>query len=80
MVRFITFIKEDRSTVDKFIGDAIMALFGAPVSYEDNCRRAVAAAYEMPEDKAALLMKERCIDFIQNPPENWDGAITYHTK
>lgn len=57
-----------------------MALFGAPVSYEDNCRRAVAAAYEMPEDKAALLMKERCIDFIQNPPENWDGAITYHTK
>ena len=32
------------------------------------------------EDKAALLMKERCIDFIQNPPENWDGAITYHTK
>ena len=65
MVRFITFIKEDRSTVDKFIGDAIMALFGAPVSYEDNCRRAVAAAYEMPEDKAALLMKERCIDLYK---------------
>ena len=226
-----TIIKKHGGTVDKFIGDAIMALFGAPVSYEDNSRRAVAAAYEMrealekvpledlilppgmkfnigigihygdvivgsigsddktdysvigdnvnlasrmegltknygsmilvteavkkdiytscnnednfvfrylddvkvkgkekavpifgidrnqeefseeyrdcyikgfelykqgtftlakqyfdkalievPEDKAALLMQERCIEFIQNPPENWDGAITYHTK
>ena len=40
-------IKKYGGTVDKFIGDAIMALFGAPVSYEDNSRRAVAAAYEM---------------------------------
>ena len=226
-----TIIKKHGGTVDKFIGDAIMALFGAPVSYEDNSRRAVAAAYEMrealekvpledlilppgmkfnigigihygdvivgsigsddktdysvigdnvnlasrmegltknygsmilvteavkkdiytscnnednfvfrylddvkvkgkekavpifgidrnqeefseeyrdcyikgfelykqgtftlakqyfdkalievPEDKAALLMQKRCVEFIQNPPENWDGAITYHTK
>ncbi|MCR4735109.1 MAG: adenylate/guanylate cyclase domain-containing protein [Treponema sp.] len=227
-----TIIKKHGGTVDKFIGDAIMALFGAPKSYEDNCRRAVAAAYEMrealetipledlvlpdgmkfnigigihygdvivgsigsndktdysvigdnvnlasrmegltknygsmilvteavkkdiyktcgddlggfifrylddvkvkgkekavpiygidrsleefspqfrdyytkgfelykqgtwnlareyfdkalseiPEDKAARLMLDRCIEFIQNPPENWDGAITYHTK
>ena len=44
-------IKKHGGTVDKFIGDAIMALFGAPVSYEDNARRAVAAAYEM---RAAL--------------------------
>ncbi len=42
-----TIIKKHGGTIDKFIGDAIMALFGAPVSYEDNCRRAVAAAYEM---------------------------------
>lgn len=40
-------IKKYGGTVDKFIGDAIMALFGAPVSYEDNSRRAVAAAVEM---------------------------------
>ena len=44
-----TIIKKHGGTIDKFIGDAIMALFGAPVSYEDNCRRAVAAAYEMRE-------------------------------
>lgn len=42
-------IKKHGGTIDKFIGDAIMALFGAPISYEDNSRRAVAAAYEMRE-------------------------------
>ena len=45
----VNVIKKHGGTIDKFIGDAIMALFGAPVSYEDNARRAVAAAYEMRE-------------------------------
>lgn len=44
-----TIIKKHGGTVDKFIGDAIMALFGAPVSFEDNANRAVAAAFEMRE-------------------------------
>ena len=39
-----TIIKKHGGTIDKFIGDAIMALFGAPVSYEDNAARAVAAS------------------------------------
>lgn len=43
----VNIIKKHGGTIDKFIGDAIMALFGAPVSYEDNTRRAVAAACEM---------------------------------
>lgn len=45
----VNIIKKHGGTIDKFIGDAIMALFGAPVSYEDNTRRAVAAACEMRE-------------------------------
>lgn len=45
--RMVEVIKKHGGTIDKFMGDAVMALFGAPVSYEDNARRAVEAALEM---------------------------------
>jgi adenylate cyclase len=34
-------------TVDKFVGDCIMAVWGAPVAQEDHARRALAAAEDM---------------------------------
>ena len=53
-----TIIKRHGGTVDKFMGDAIMALFGAPVSYEDNCRRAVKAAQEMRETLKTIELED----------------------
>src|SRR5215207_1849124 len=36
-------------TVEKFIGDAVMALFGAPVAHEDDPERAIRAALAIRE-------------------------------
>ena len=40
--------------VEKFVGDAMMAIFGAPVAHEDDPERALRAALAMRERVAAL--------------------------
>ncbi len=41
-------------TIDKYVGDAVMAVFGAPVSHEDDAIRALNAALGMQRAVAAL--------------------------
>jgi class 3 adenylate cyclase/tetratricopeptide (TPR) repeat protein len=41
-------------TVEKFIGDAVVAVFGAPVAHEDDAERAVRAAIAVGEAVAGL--------------------------
>jgi adenylate cyclase len=45
-------------TLDKFVGDEIMALFGAPVSHSDDPIRAVQTAIEM-RDVLSVFNQER---------------------
>ena len=45
-------------TVDKFIGDEIMALFGAPLAHENDAERALRAALEMMQAMAAVYTSE----------------------
>ena len=40
--------------VEKFVGDAVMAVFGAPVAHEDDPERALHAALDMLDRSARL--------------------------
>ena len=47
-------ILEEGGTIDKYIGDAVMVQFGAPVPYPDHAARAL---------RTALAMREAAVDF-----------------
>jgi class 3 adenylate cyclase/tetratricopeptide (TPR) repeat protein len=49
-----TIIERHGGTVEKFIGDAVMAVFGIPTLHEDDALRAVRAAAEIGARLAAL--------------------------
>jgi len=57
-------ILEHGGMVNKFIGDAVMAVFGSPVHYDDHARRALLAAQGMAREaqKFKIWMKERFPD------------------
>jgi len=50
----IDIIARHRGTIDEFIGDAILVIFGAPISRSDDAQRACACAVEMQRAMASV--------------------------
>ena len=56
--RMVDVVLEEQGLLDKYIGDGLMAVFGAPRVQEDDSRRAVRAGLAM-EKKLAAMNQER---------------------
>ena len=52
-------VRRHGGTLEKFIGDAVMAVWGAPVAREDDAERAVRAGLELVEAVSALGQEVR---------------------
>jgi len=60
---FTRVIYKNRGTIDKYMGDCIMAFWGAPISDADHARQGVISAFEMLK-----AMEELNIEFVR---KNW---------
>ena len=57
--RMKAIVERHGGSVEKFIGDAVMAVFGVPVLHEDDALRAVRAAVEMRDALPELGLQGR---------------------
>jgi class 3 adenylate cyclase/tetratricopeptide (TPR) repeat protein len=75
-------IERHGGTVEKFIGDAVMAVFGAPVAHEDDAERAVRAGLRILEsvgelgvDVRAAIATGEAVVALSARPERGEGMV-----
>jgi class 3 adenylate cyclase/tetratricopeptide (TPR) repeat protein len=72
-------IERHGGTVENYVGDAVLAVFGIPVAHEDDALRAVRAAADMREQIAVLrdeLERERGVELAVRIGVNTGEAVT----
>ena len=88
--RLRTDIERYGGTVEKFIGDAVMAVFGAPLAHEDDAERAVRAGLTILDGISDLNQEDAGLDLqvrvgietgeamvaLQARPELGEGIVT----
>ncbi len=67
-------LTKEGACIDKYIGDAVVALFGAPVSHEDHALRACKGAL-----KAQAMVRELCAAFEKEGLPNVTTRIGLNT-
>lgn len=60
-------------TVDKYIGDCVMALFGAPVAQENDPERAIHAALDMRQRLARINA-----ELSAQPADDGEALLSFH--
>jgi class 3 adenylate cyclase/tetratricopeptide (TPR) repeat protein len=72
-------VERHGGTVERYIGDAVMAVFGTPVAHEDDALRAVRAAADMRSTARSLsaeLRNERGLELSVRIGVNTGEAVT----
>jgi adenylate cyclase len=70
----VDIITDEEGMLDKFIGDALMAIFGTPFPHEDDADRGVKASIRMMEE--LRLYNEQRASYNQNPIDIGIGLNT----